>query len=451
MTLNPLERYQQIRTTIGAMAESAETLIGCLVAEGKSEVAPEIVQMVAHTAVALTHQFIDRATSERGGDGEAGRAIDCTTDVDLTRRGADTAKGLPRKSSQMVGRRSGAIACQSGCDCCCYLNVPVSKPESQLIAYHLRRSLTDLERRTLAERIGKIAQRLETVNPSDRLSQKIPCVFLKNGQCLVYPVRPAACRDHHSIDLSACEESFGTGRWSAPGSDRHDLVANSATVAIAEACAAFGFDSSFGELHAELVAALESDVVPTFDSSDVWRTPEDLDNAILPTGVSNSPHPKPQHSQNFLSARSTSTEKPTPLSGQNMSQGLMQDLAGELITELSHKHNLAAEAIADWGSLDGPEESDDLSLFKHPLSAYFFDAHDSEVPSPSAFQQLSNDRERFEADGTPKGNRLQKSGRSLENDPEIDETELEDLIQEMVTEISQEENEENGKGEFWAP
>ncbi len=418
MTPNPLERYQHIRTTIAAMAESAGVLVEHLIAEGKWEVAPEVAQMVAHTAAALTHQAIDKAAGRNPED------IDSLEKAEVP----ETDAALPTMS-RTVGRRSGAIACQRGCDCCCYLNVPVSKPEARLIAYHLRRSLTEVEQKSLTHRIRKTAQHLESVEPGDRLSQKIPCVFLIGGQCLVHPVRPASCRDHHSINLSACEESFGTGRWAAPGSDKHDLVANSATVAIAEACTKVGFDSSFGELHAELLAAL------------------DFGDPL------NVPPAEPQRSSDIRSL-ATSAQKSTSLTGQPLSQDLIQDLASDLIKELSHKHNLAAEAIVDWGNLDGPEESDDLSLFKRPISAYFFDAHGSDAPGSSTFHRLSSDQKTFgikndDLNGSLDNKHPTQQAPSSKKEQEIDETELEDLIQEMVTEISQEECRDGNREEFW--
>ncbi|MEM9245494.1 MAG: hypothetical protein AAGA67_07105, partial [Cyanobacteria bacterium P01_F01_bin.153] len=161
---------------------------------------------------------------------------------------------------------------------------------------------------------------------------------------------------------------------------------------------------------------------------------------------------KPQRSSDFFSLV-TSAQKATSLTGQPISQDLIQDLAGELIKELSHKHNPAAEAIADWGSLYGPEESDDLSLFKRPISAYFFDAHGSDAPGPSAFHRLSNDQKRFgiqdDLNSDLNGDHHTPQEPSSKAEPEFDETELEDLIQEMVTEISQEEIKDCSKEGFW--
>ncbi|MEM9771818.1 MAG: YkgJ family cysteine cluster protein [Cyanobacteria bacterium P01_D01_bin.73] len=417
MTLNPLERYQKIRDTITTIAESAEVLIGHLVAEGKREVAPEIAQMIAHTAVALTDDAVSQSEKSR-------------------------TKSSPLRNGEKSSR---AIACQSGCDCCCHLHVPASKPEIQLLLRHLRRSLTQKEQDDLRGRIEKTSQRITKVSHRDRLSRKIPCIFLKNGQCLVYPVRPAACRDHNSIDLSACEDSFNSGKWSAPSNDQHNLVANSATMAISQACTAFEFDCSFGELHAELLVALDPDATFDLHHSDPWHTPEDLDDAMLPTVLWEAPQSEPETAISNLPSRPKTaftgipSKLSAPFSSHSLSKEVVQDLTSDLIRELAHKPNPAADAIADWGSMEEPEESDNLSIFRNPISACFSDMPD----------HLTED---YQSRPTYSTNRFSVSkpqtGRSVTGTHELDDAEVEDLIQEMVIEIAKEGSEDEAQSAF---
>ena len=66
-----------------------------------------------------------------------------------------------------------APVCARGCDECCHQPIPVTPPEILGMALYLKRqSLPEPERRALAD----------------------GCVFLENGACLVYPLRPIACR-----------------------------------------------------------------------------------------------------------------------------------------------------------------------------------------------------------------------------------------------------------------
>src|SRR5262245_48547621 len=76
-------------------------------------------------------------------------------------------------------------ACAPGCFFCCYLPVDVLAPEAFRIAAHLKQTRSPGE---LAELVYRLAA------PSRRDPGTHPCVFLNQGRCSIYEVRPMVCR-----------------------------------------------------------------------------------------------------------------------------------------------------------------------------------------------------------------------------------------------------------------
>jgi len=91
-------------------------------------------------------------------------------------------KGVLAELTYEEKRRLLKNACHKGCDNCCYLfpNIPVSPLEAKGIAWFL----SNLEGDTKA----KIQKELKDA----RLALK--CPFLSDSVCLIYPLRPIACR-----------------------------------------------------------------------------------------------------------------------------------------------------------------------------------------------------------------------------------------------------------------
>ena len=80
-------------------------------------------------------------------------------------------------------------ACARGCSECCHLCTKISGYEAKLIGEYVGR-----EPRLLGRR--------RRVTSDDELRIRftgVPCPFLANGRCAVYPVRPVACRTHHTM------------------------------------------------------------------------------------------------------------------------------------------------------------------------------------------------------------------------------------------------------------
>lgn len=120
------------------------------------------------------------------------------------------------------------IACDPGCDHCCYNQVEVTPPEALVIGHFLERQLSPEERDRL---LAKAQNWLEaTAGKSKeeiaRLRRELPCPLLQAQRCPVYPVRPLVCRAMHSLDAGQCEASLRAGDLTSGAyyAERHELV-----------------------------------------------------------------------------------------------------------------------------------------------------------------------------------------------------------------------------------
>jgi Fe-S-cluster containining protein len=126
----------------------------------------------------------------------------------------EAAVGLARNAmdatERMIGgllarAPAGAVACQAGCDHCCFQSVGVTPPEALAIYDHLSRTRSDDELARFAAHLADTRARTRGLSSADRFSPQHPCVFLEAGRCTIYEVRPLSCRGMNSLDAGACE------------------------------------------------------------------------------------------------------------------------------------------------------------------------------------------------------------------------------------------------------
>jgi Fe-S-cluster containining protein len=119
------------------------------------------------------------------------------------------------------------VSCRSGCHACCYQLVVVSPMEACAIAAYVE-THPDLAE-AVADRLGAWQARVSEEETLSRMLEQfeadggcvtseqgglleqeywkaqIPCPFLEEGRCAVYPVRPFACREHYVLsDPATC-------------------------------------------------------------------------------------------------------------------------------------------------------------------------------------------------------------------------------------------------------
>jgi Fe-S-cluster containining protein len=139
-----------------------------------------------------------------------------------------------------IAAGNGAVTCHKGCSDCCVLYVEADIQECEAIVYFLYRNPTvmvsfgtqyDTWRKRM-RRLGDPFARCEEVlheNHERRLSQSdqalllealllyheqdLPCVFLSEGACSIYEVRPYVCVNHY---VTSPQDWCRTANWCNP-------------------------------------------------------------------------------------------------------------------------------------------------------------------------------------------------------------------------------------------
>jgi uncharacterized protein len=153
-------------------------------------------------------------------------------------------------------------ACAPGCFFCCYLPVDVLAPEAFRIAMHLKQTRSPGELAALVYRLGAHGQTDFGVRP---------CVFLADGRCSIYEVRPMVCRGYNSLSKERCEAYYHDASVDLKGTK--DRVAGRLAEAMEDGIIAglnaLGLDAQWYELASAVLRALE-----TTDGPERWARGE---------------------------------------------------------------------------------------------------------------------------------------------------------------------------------
>src|SRR5665648_457367 len=98
------------------------------------------------------------------------------------------------------------VACQAGCDSCCYNQVELTGPEALLIGHHIAQQFSEAEKDLLLAHVARIIEIINAMGQAESAARRreIPCPLLQNRTCLVYPARPLVCRAKHGLDRERC-------------------------------------------------------------------------------------------------------------------------------------------------------------------------------------------------------------------------------------------------------
>jgi uncharacterized protein len=153
-------------------------------------------------------------------------------------------------------------ACAPGCYFCCYLPVDVLAPEAFRIAAYLQQTLSLLELAALVYRLGTHGQHDVGVRP---------CVFLADGRCSIYEVRPLVCRGYNSLSKERCEAFYHDASVDLRGTKDRVVgrLAEATEDGIIAGLEALGLDAQWYELPSAVLRALE-----TSDSPARWARGE---------------------------------------------------------------------------------------------------------------------------------------------------------------------------------
>jgi Fe-S-cluster containining protein len=142
-------------------------------------------------------------------------------------------------------------ACAPGCDFCCYLPVDVLAPEAFRIAAYLEQTRSPEELATVVYRLGAQGQHDFDLRP---------CVFLANGRCSIYEVRPMVCRGYNSLSKESCEAYHHDASVDLKGTkDRAaGRLAEAMEDGVIAGLEALGLDAQWYELPSAVLRALET-------------------------------------------------------------------------------------------------------------------------------------------------------------------------------------------------
>lgn len=159
-------------------------------------------------------------------------------------------------------------ACKSGCSYCCYIRVVVQAHEIFHIVQFMQTKFPPERIRQALDRARENRKRIDPLSVQQHIATNIPCPLLENGQCSVYPARPAKCRAYHSLDVKVCEAAHIDTTYSAP--HPYDvpvaLAAANYQNSFTQAVAQHGLDAGYYELNGALISAFTS-----ADSAKRWR------------------------------------------------------------------------------------------------------------------------------------------------------------------------------------
>lgn len=175
------------------------------------------------------------------------------------------------------------IACHKGCAACCTVRVVATAPEVLMAARYIRAADNILKQKgiDLAQRLAEADAATRGNDKQQRVSLKRRCPYIDKGACVIYPVRPLACRGHASYDKRACIEAAASRRsevpYSVPHMNTRSLVQNALQSALRDA----GYPWATYELNHALRIALENEECET-----AWYNGEDVFVDAMDTEVS---------------------------------------------------------------------------------------------------------------------------------------------------------------------
>lgn len=153
------------------------------------------------------------------------------------------------------------LACHKGCATCCTLRVTATAPEVLMIGRYVRWSDDKFKSVgiDLPARIAEADAKTRGLDEAERVALRLRCPYIQDGICLIYQVRPLACRGHASYDVRACVEA-AAGRtdeipYSGPHMTVRSLVQNAMQSSLRDAGLAFGLY----ELNHAVNIALQND------------------------------------------------------------------------------------------------------------------------------------------------------------------------------------------------
>ncbi len=108
------------------------------------------------------------------------------------------------------GDASSEIACKAGCPYCCSMQISITPPEAIVLGTHVVDNYNTAAKNELLKKIDHNIRLTYQKTQDEKVQnwQETPCIFLKEGSCSVYAIRPFVCRSWHSLDVRQCIDSW---------------------------------------------------------------------------------------------------------------------------------------------------------------------------------------------------------------------------------------------------
>jgi hypothetical protein len=113
-------------------------------------------------------------------------------------------------------RQLPPLPCRAGCAYCCRVGLdrPDLLPIEALRISECLRQEGSISMQCALDRIARRQEANAAATEEERAN--LPCLFLENDTCLIYPVRPLRCRAQHSHDANACQAHYVGQRETMP-------------------------------------------------------------------------------------------------------------------------------------------------------------------------------------------------------------------------------------------
>jgi Fe-S-cluster containining protein len=159
------------------------------------------------------------------------------------------------------------LACKKGCATCCTIGVAATAPEILMITKYLPQHADA----ATIQRIASAYLATRGLDGSERMALGEICPFVDGGVCVIYAVRPLACRGHASYDEGACIEALAGRDRHVPISSPHIMVRNFVQNAMQSSLRDVGLAWAAYELNEAVQIAL------TFSNTERdWRAGRDV-------------------------------------------------------------------------------------------------------------------------------------------------------------------------------
>lgn len=154
-------------------------------------------------------------------------------------------------------------ACVQGCYFCCSIRTSVFGPEALRIENYVGQRFSPREQSETRERLAKYLKIAQPLSAKERFFKPLLCPLNKDGLCTVYPVRPSACRIHHSYSVEQCEAAYNdwTNEHPIPRNAMRKYCGEAVTLAFADVLDYLDLDDRTFELAEAVTTALTSENV----------------------------------------------------------------------------------------------------------------------------------------------------------------------------------------------